>query len=1469
MITPSPWRCRIHVRRLIAVALLPAIALALALVGLPGGARADRGRWTPPANWAQGDQARYAVHMMLLRGDNNPYHSRILWFEGENTFPPAAPIFEGGEWLWKPVGDTCTCATYPIVEFDSLGVDSCITNPFCSGHSVLGDGRLFVAGGDDSVVADYGVISARLFSGGTGTARGSWSDPGNMRYRRYYPTVTTLRDGRALVTSGGNYRQHRIWGGVNAANALTDTLRRFSPIPTGSWDQPVVPGGAQIPRRSGHTAVQMEYAQPFGGDVYFGGRDANNQPLQDIWVLSRQNDYLYPLLADAQYSWSQPTPLTGGPPLQRSDHSAILAFPVDTSMVIFGGRGQAQGQGYAAFNDVWRFFFDWRHQPQTYTWSRMFPTEATPGATPSPRFGHSAIYDETIDSTGAHLKRMIVFGGDSIWNQSPIDSKVYELRFDTANPGVAQWHVMTQVAVGNTGTPTPRYWHTMNADNAMRTIAGPIVDTCHVALMYGGKIGASSCSNELWKLWIFRSGRVGWEKVVPGGTSPGPRARHSTVLDPGQSGNLARIYVYGGVDGSGSPTDSKTYAFDPWGVNFVTWRQWSDLGISLAGHTSVLEHDQESVRVPEIFDPAGPTWASQTSATLWEQLYPPVFLVPGGGGGKSRLINLGFSGEQAYSLDIPPAGQAGSWTANGSTGFYAKTGVQYLPGRLMVTGGETLNAYVTGLTRTFDSSNLNNPWVPSDSMAKRFNPNLVLLPTGKVLAVGGNQVGESDSPVMRPQMWDPDANGGAGVWSSMTVDATRLAAQNMIRGYHSTAILLPDGRVLSAGGSDAQYPPSSDQHTGEIFCPPYPFQTDGTTLALRPTFSNAAKPESLGFGKIFTICVPDTTGLTRACLIRPGATTHAIDMNERYVPLIFAEVGNPMRLLVTSPASPDSAPPGDYLLFLTGKITGTTRYPDVPSIAQWVRIGAAGLDSCDVTPPQAITDLDFTVDPIDCTLFHLSWTAPADDGNLPASGPAKQYEIKISSSTIPSNWIAGTPLSQTPGSVGTPQTLDVTVGAGLRRYYRIKTRDDNNKWSDTSNEISISGPPPHSNCLGGGGMFAGGGGLPPGSRMQPAAVAASGPSAAAISSGENTLLNGAALGTRASDLLRLSPGTAAGTYSVRVREASLHAAALDNARLLTVDHSATVQTFMPGGRPVLGNRVAPVRATDGAGNDVTVLVNGSGTGTFLGDSGSALTVQLRTDSLASPDPVMIEASGLGSASAGILLQVPDSRDGWRTLEHYMPRLYFDELAVDSVAASQVRLLFLGSHQVRFVGRVARSGEQPTVQSGQLLSAQSSRLGNVLPTIAAIDTAAATLAGPDTLMLSFSVPPLSSGQVRECFLAVGATPLSPQGLAALPLRASGVESGPIRFALRQNQPNPFSGRTTISFELPVGAMVRLEVFDLQGRQLNVLTNHYYPAGYQSVTWDHRGTSGDVVRPGVYLYRLIAGSFRDQRKMVLLP
>src|SRR5262249_45403725 len=240
------------------------------------------------------------------------------------------------------------------------------------------------------------------------------------------------------------------------------------------------------------------------------------------------------------------------------------------------------------------------------------------------------------------------------------------------------------------------------------------------------------------------------------------------------------------------------------------------------------------------------------------------------------------------------------WAERVSTGFQPENGVQYRPDRIMVAGGKGSDGFVTGMTKTFDASNISNSWQTSGSMVPRMNANLVLLPTGQGLALGGNQENVSSLPVRRPQIWYPDSN-GTGVWSDVNI-STALAEQPTIRGYHSTAILLPDGRVLSAGGSDNHDVLTSDQHLANLFCPPYLFKSVGG-LAARPVIS--AKPESLGFGKIFTICVPDTAHIYRASLIRPAATTHAADMNQRYVPLNFTKAGQPARLLATSPASPD------------------------------------------------------------------------------------------------------------------------------------------------------------------------------------------------------------------------------------------------------------------------------------------------------------------------------------------------------------------------------------------------------------------------------------------------------------------------------------------------------------------------------------------------------------------------------------
>ncbi len=88
------------------------------------------------------------------------------------------------------------------------------------------------------------------------------------------------------------------------------------------------------------------------------------------------------------------------------------------------------------------------------------------------------------------------------------------------------------------------------------------------------------------------------------------------------------------------------------------------------------------------------------------------------------------------------------------------------------------------------------------------------------------------------------------------------------------------------------------------------------------------------------------------------------------------------------------------------------------------------------------------------------------------------------------------------------------------------------------------------------------------------------------------------------------------------------------------------------------------------------------------------------------------------------------------------------------------------------------------------------------------------------------------------------------------------------ALYQNFPNPFNITTTITFDLPRAADVRIDIFDITGRWVNTLRDGFMSAGRRSIIWDGTDHSGNVVASGVYLYRIKADSFVESRKMLLL-
>ena len=86
--------------------------------------------------------------------------------------------------------------------------------------------------------------------------------------------------------------------------------------------------------------------------------------------------------------------------------------------------------------------------------------------------------------------------------------------------------------------------------------------------------------------------------------------------------------------------------------------------------------------------------------------------------------------------------------------------------------------------------------------------------------------------------------------------------------------------------------------------------------------------------------------------------------------------------------------------------------------------------------------------------------------------------------------------------------------------------------------------------------------------------------------------------------------------------------------------------------------------------------------------------------------------------------------------------------------------------------------------------------------------------------------------------------------------------PDNFVLDQNYPNPFNPTNTIRYALPQQENVRLEVYDVLGRRLDVLVDAVVPAGWHIVTMD-----GSDIASGTYFYVLSAGSYQHVRPFLL--
>ena len=92
--------------------------------------------------------------------------------------------------------------------------------------------------------------------------------------------------------------------------------------------------------------------------------------------------------------------------------------------------------------------------------------------------------------------------------------------------------------------------------------------------------------------------------------------------------------------------------------------------------------------------------------------------------------------------------------------------------------------------------------------------------------------------------------------------------------------------------------------------------------------------------------------------------------------------------------------------------------------------------------------------------------------------------------------------------------------------------------------------------------------------------------------------------------------------------------------------------------------------------------------------------------------------------------------------------------------------------------------------------------------------------------------------------------------------------PYVYVLDQNYPNPFNPMTILRYDLPEDALVNITIYDMKGRQVKTIINDQQTAGYRSTQWNATNNAGSPVSPGMYLYTIQAGEFRQTKKMVLL-
>ncbi|HEX2032272.1 MAG TPA: galactose oxidase-like domain-containing protein [Actinomycetota bacterium] len=374
------------------------------------------------------------------------------------------------------------------------------------------------------------------------------------------------------------------------------------------------------------------------------------------------------------------------------------------------------------------------------------------------------------------------------------------------------------------------------------------------------------------------------------------------------------------------------------------------------------------VRLSEIYDPSTEKWEDAGMDRLSLPLYPRLHLLPDGtifypGVGEfwAPFGETGDQGVWGFRRVYDPASE--SWTMMDHSRYGARNGASstllrleppYNHADMLIAGGTVGVAPGTWVATTLSEvvrwtpegfENVGEPKSPFAGLTgdrtqvrhRRWLGTTVMLPTGEVFLANGGDMDDLIDPgsaaaVRTAELYDPKT----GTWRELGT-----AARDRV--YHSTAVLLPDGRILVGGNAPPpahyfrhDHPVTRNNNfkdaTFEIYEPPYLFRGD------RPVVSKIAP---IRRGRALTLTLGDQTSpreIAEVVLVRMSTNTHGIDADMRAVKLQQRATRGAVMARLPKGGDGRILPPGPYYVFA---MRNTAEGP-VPSIAKVVLIQPAG-----------------------------------------------------------------------------------------------------------------------------------------------------------------------------------------------------------------------------------------------------------------------------------------------------------------------------------------------------------------------------------------------------------------------------------------------------------------------------------------------------------------------------------------------